>query len=910
MGMADKTVWCETNHMRLRYCIGIFFVVVLGANFCLSFATGGSTRPCNMLRFRASYQKTLKCATADASKKTRFAAKMGTPFEQTRALSSKSISELLSTMEYGPAPEDDGAMHAWLDAHGRSFGAFINGEWRDLEDRNVHTATAPSTGEALCEVQEANASDADAAVAAARAAHGEWAALSGHARARHMYSIARHLQKHARLLAVVEAMDNGKTIRETRDADVPLAVRHFYHHAGWSQILDRELPEWKPLGVVGQVIPWNFPLLMLAWKIAPALACGNTVVLKPAPSTRLSAFLFCDILQEAGLPKGVVNIVTGDNDMGTHLVNHDDIDKVAFTGSTGVGQFLRKETAGTGKKLTLELGGKGPIIVYDSADIDAAVEGVIGGTFFNQGQVCCAGTRLLVQENVADEFNRRLRARMQTLRVGHSLDKCLDMAALASADRVGAIQQYIDIAHEEGADVYQTPVPDLAADAAGGAYFAPTIITNVGSTSPLVQEEIFGPVATVQTFRTPSEAIALANNSRYGLGGSVWTENVGLALETAISVKAGNLWINAHNLFDAATGFGGYKESGYGREGGREGLFAYLQPKHGQGKARLPQSKTNKFRKNTEWGHVEHSMPKVGKLPGSVGIPSGDGLPSIDRTPKMYVGGKQARPDGQYSVPVLAADGRVMGQVGNGNRKDVRNAVEAAHAVSGNWGKRSAHDRSQILFYIAENLSIRRQEFGGLIKDMTGCSEEDALGEVDASISRLFYYAAFSDKYGGRVQETTLYGLTAQINEPIGVIGIACPDEHPLLGFVSLVAPAVVRGNSVVALPSEKHPLSATTLYQVLDTSDLPGGVINILTGNSEHLTKNLVTHEDVEAMWYFRGDAEGSFHVENLSAGNMKRTFTDYGSARNWLDNMAGEGEEFLIEASQSKSIWVPMGE
>ena len=433
-------------------------------------------------------------------------------------------------------------MHAWLDAHKREFGAFIGGEWQDLKSNSVHTVTTPATGEALCQVHEADASNADAAVEAARKAQKDWAALPGHARARHLYSIARHLQKHSRLLAVVEAMDNGKSIRETRDADVPLAVRHFYHHAGWSQILDRELPEWEPVGVVGQVIPWNFPLLMLAWKIAPALACGNTVVLKPAPSTRLSAFLFCDILMEAGLPAGVVNIVTGDNEMGTHLINHDDIDKVAFTGSTGVGKFLRSETAGTGKKLTLELGGKGPIIVYDSADLDAAVEGVVSGTFFNQGQVCCAGSRLLVQENVAEDFMQRLRARMQTLRVGHSLDKCLDMAALASPDRVSAVQHYVDIAKEEGADVYQTAVPEVDANAGeGAAYFPPTIISAVGSTSVLVQEEIFGPVATMQTFRTPKEAVELANNTRFGLGGSVWTETVGLALETAISVKSGNM---------------------------------------------------------------------------------------------------------------------------------------------------------------------------------------------------------------------------------------------------------------------------------------------------------------------------------------------------------------------------------
>ena len=369
---------------------------------------------------------------------------------------------------------------------------------------------------------------------------------------------------------------------------------------------------------------------------------------------------------QAGLPPGVVNIITGSNEMGTHLVNHEDVDKVAFTGSTGVGKFLRSETAGSGKKLTLELGGKGPIVVFDSADLDAAVEGLVNGTFFNQGQVCCAGSRILVQEDVADEFNKRLKARMQTLRVGHSLDKCLDMAALASADRVPAIQQYIDIAVEEGADVYQTHIPQLESDAAEGAYFPPTIINNVGSTSKLVQEEIFGPVATIQTFRTPKEAVELANNTRYGLGGSVWTENVGLALEAAISIKCGNVWVNAHNLFDAATGFGGYKESGYGREGGREGLFAYLQPKHHDGKARVSKKQTEKFRKNVDqWGslHYDEWLPDFS---GHADHATVNGLPAIDRTPKMYVGGKQARPDGQYSKLVMSPDGSVLGQVRGG----------------------------------------------------------------------------------------------------------------------------------------------------------------------------------------------------------------------------------------------------
>ena len=351
--------------------------------------------------------------------------------------SASSIEDIFKTMEYGPAPEDDAAMTAWLKSHEHHMGLFIDGEWvhggkdpRGVEGRDIAKSYAPSTGDQLAFFTQGNESDADRAVETARKAQVEWSRLSNHERARHIYSIARHIQKHSRLISVLEAMENGKTVRETRDVDVPLAVRHFYHHAGWAQIMDKELPNHDPLGVVAQIIPWNFPFLMLAWKIAPAIAMGNTVVLKPAPQTRLSAMLFCDILAEAGLPPGVVNIVSGPTSMATHLLTHPDVDKVAFTGSTEVEQLIRRQIAGSGKKLTLELGGKSPVVVFDSADLDSAVEGLVQAIFFNQGQVCCAGSRLLVQESVADRFVDKIKARMKTLRVGHSLDKCLDMGTL------------------------------------------------------------------------------------------------------------------------------------------------------------------------------------------------------------------------------------------------------------------------------------------------------------------------------------------------------------------------------------------------------------------------------------------------------------------------------------------------
>lgn len=838
-------------------------------------------------------------------------------------------------MEYGPAVEDDSAMHRWLDSHKRHMGLFIDGEWvhggtdaRGVEGRDVAKSYAPSTGDQLAFFTQGTNEDVDRAVAAAKRVQPEWSSLEGHERARHLYSIARHLQKHSRLIAVLEAMENGKTIRETRDADIPLAVRHFYHHAGWAQIMDKEMQDHESLGVVGQIIPWNFPFLMLAWKIAPALAMGNTVVLKPAPQTRLSAMLMCDILLEAGLPPGVVNIVSGPTSMATKLLMHPDVNKVAFTGSTEVGQLIRRQTAGSGKKLTLELGGKSPVVVFDSADLDSAVEGVVQAIFFNQGQVCCAGSRLLVQENVADVFVDKIKARMQTLRVGHSLDKCLDMGAVVDATQRDTIEQFVLEGRKEGNDIYQVSVPDA------GLFYPPTLVTNVHSASTLVQEEIFGPVLTVQTFRTPSEAVSLANNSRFGLGASVWTEKVGLALETAVSIRAGAVWVNCHNQFDAAAGFGGYKQSGYGREGGREGLYAYVKPSYLSATKR---EVTDAMReRDATWGIAEMAIPAprdkteillVDGGTGSHKIDAGDALANgsttsshelaaahhIDRTPKMYIGGKQKRPDWCHVRPVRAPCGALLGQVGDGSRKDVRDAVEAAWSAFPGWGKRSAHDRSQICYYIAENLAARRSEFAVTIERMTGRSIESAESEVDTSISRLFTYAAYADKYGGEIQEGPLYGVVSRLHEPVGVVGIACPDEYPLLGFVSLVAPAVVRGNAIVVVPSEAHPLAATDLYQVLDTSDLPGGVINIVTGARDVVTKTLVEHQHVDSVWYHAtGDAgiEGSYQVEKRSAGNMKRTFVSYGHTRDWMSSQEGEGGEFLMEATEVKNVWIPMGE
>jgi aldehyde dehydrogenase (NAD+) len=804
------------------------------------------------------------------------------------------VAEILDTMEYGPAPESPAAAQAWLDEHGRDFGLFVNNEWIKPEERETMPAANPATGQELARVTVAREGEVNAAVEAARAALASWRETPDHERARHLYAIARGVQKHHRLLSVLESLDNGKSIRESRDLDVPLVARHFYHHAGWAQLMSKELPGYEAVGVVGQIIPWNFPLLMLAWKIAPALAMGNTVVLKPAPATPLTALLFAQILVDAGLPPGVVNIVTGDDETGKLITAHPGFDKFAFTGSTEVGRIIRRATAGRGVKLSLELGGKSPFVVFDDADQFAAIEGLVDAIWFNQGEVCCAGSRLLVQENVAERFYERLKQRMGKLRISDPLDKSIDMGAIVDQTQLERIDSWVKRGVAEGATIYQ---PDCELPQ-GGCFYPPTLLTDVSTASSVVQEEIFGPVLVGMTFRTPDEAVALANNTRYGLAASVWSDNVNLALDVSTKIKAGTVWINSTNLFDAASGFGGYRESGYGREGGKEGLYEYVKP-----------AWQKRYRPETERETDETWGAHVPGRPSPMAHTNGrrDG-PGVDRTAKLYIGGRQARPDGHYSYPVVDPDGQIVDYAGDGNRKDIRDAVEAAHKAKG-WADRTPHNRAQILYYIAENLSIRAEEFTDRLRAMSGQSRKSAGAEVDVAISRLFTYASYADKYGGAIQETTLYGLVIGLGEPVGVVGITCPEEYPLLGFVSLMGPAIARGNTTVIIPSSAHPLAATDFYQILETSDLPGGVVNVVTGDRDHLTRTLVEHDDVDAMWYF-GDEQGSLEVEYRSAGNMKRTWVNYGQARDWTDPVQGEGREFLRHASQVKNIWTPMGE
>jgi aldehyde dehydrogenase (NAD+) len=497
----------------------------------------------------------------------------------------------MSFLEYAPAPESTAILNLR-----DSYGLFIDGEFVDGTGPSFLTVN-PATEKRIAEVASASDADVDRAVAAARRAYDRtWSRMSGADRGKYLFRIARLIQERARELAVAESLDNGKPIRETRDVDIPLVAAWFFYYAGWADKLEYAGLGANPssLGVAAQVVPWNFPLLMLAWKIAPALAAGNTVVLKPAETTPLTALLFAEICQQAELPAGVVNIITGAGDTGRTLVSHDDVNKVAFTGSTNVGREIARAVAGTSKKLTLELGGKGANIVFDDAAMDQAVEGIVSGIFFNQGHVCCAGSRLLVQENVHDEVVDRLKNRLSTLRLGDPLDKNTDIGAVNSREQLDRIRAISEIGEQEGAERW-SPACEIPA---AGFWFAPTIFTNVSTSHQIARDEIFGPVLSVLTFRTPAEAVAKANNTPYGLSAGIWTEKASRMLALADQLRAGVVWANTFNKFDPASPFGGYKESGYGREGGRHGLAAYLESSGWQSPVTSASASVRSARKN------------------------------------------------------------------------------------------------------------------------------------------------------------------------------------------------------------------------------------------------------------------------------------------------------------------------
>ncbi len=783
--------------------------------------------------------------------------------------------ESFEKLDYSDALESSKEAQSWLDSHGRRFGQFINGKFESKSNADLIASLNPSNGDLLANIEVASASQLNKAITAARKALPAWQAMGEHGRAKVLYALARLLQKHTRIVSVLETLDNGKPIRESRDIDIPLAIRHFYHHAGWAQIQEREFSEYKAIGVVAQIVPWNFPLLMLSWKIAPAIAMGNTLVFKAAEQTPITAMFFAHLCAQAGVPDGVINIVNGAGTTGAALAAHEGIDKVAFTGSTSVGRAIRKATAGQNKKLTLELGGKSAFVVFEDADLDAAVEGLVDSIWFNQGEVCCAGSRLLVQTEIADKLHTKLKKRMQTLRQGEPLNKSVDIGSLVSQTQYQRVDELVQNGLEHGGELYQASTTQI-----DGNYYPPTLITEIDSSHPLAQEEIFGPVLVSIPFRTQSEAVMLANNSRYGLAASIWSENINRAMDVAPKIKAGVVWINCHNQFDASCGFGGVRESGFGREGGKEGLYEYLKPK----------------------------LLKKATKPKTLKVELKDSDENIDRTLKFYIGGKQVRPDGGHSFATYNADGSLANWVGTGNRKDIRNAVSAATKAS-NWSNQNGHLRAQIIYFFAENLALREDEWIKRLQEICGLTKKQAKNEFHASLGRIFSYAAWADKYDGAVHDAPYRGVTMALPEAIGILAQIAPEESPLITTVSLIAPAIAMGNRVVLIASERYASIALELVQTLETSDIPAGVVNILTGNKADLAEQLAGHAEVDGIWCW-AEPEIVSQVETTSATDLKRLWVHIDGDRDWLDSRQGEGNEFLRNATEVKNIWTPYGD
>ncbi len=777
-------------------------------------------------------------------------------------------------IKYGSAPEDDREVMKWIKNLPKPNHNFINGEWSKSKTKKTLRSINPANNKKLFDLSVSSKADVDKAVKAAKKALPSWSKTKPFERSKYLYALARLIQKHSRFLSVLESIDNGKPIRETRDIDIPLAARHFYYHAGWTK--NSAMSDQKPVGVVGQIIPWNFPLLMLSWKISPAIACGNTVVLKPAEFTSLTALFFAELCQRANIPKGVINIVTGDGSAGRHLVNHPLIDKIAFTGSTEVGKEIISATASSSKKLTMELGGKSPFVVFEDADLDSAVEGVVDAIWFNQGQVCCAGSRLLVQESIEKKFLTKLKKRMEKLRVGNPLDKSIDIGAIVAPVQLKKIDQLVKQGKKDGAHLWQ-PSWSCPTD---GLFYPPTLFTNVTPASLIAQVEIFGPVLTSLTFRTPDEAVSLANNTPYGLAASIWTENINLALDIAPKIKAGVIWINSTNLFDASCGFGGYKESGFGREGGSEGIRSYTLNA-------LPTKRIQKYKIQKQ---IKKSL-------------------SIDRTPKLYIGGKQKRPDGGYSFPAYASNGKdFICDVARSNRKDVRNCVEIASKTVEK--QLTNFNRSQILYYFAENLEQRQSNIVDLLVSLRGVSSSLAKHVFSLSCERIFYYASMADKFEGQVHNPPMRGLTMAVKENLGVLAIILSDNDPLLSLVTCMGACFATGNAQILVPSQKTSLIATELYQVLDTSDVPGGYINILTAKDNELNATLSKHENIDGIWYFGSSQSSQTDIIKSSTSNLKRFWCPKEKNIDWSNTSRAFLDEFLYQSTQVKNIWIPYGE
>ena len=756
--------------------------------------------------------------------------------------------------------------------------------------------------------------------------------MPGRERAKYLYRIARVIQERAREFAVLESLDNGKPIKESRDVDIPLAAAHFFYHAGWADKLGYAGfgPDPRPIGVAGQVIPWNFPLLMAAWKLAPALATGNTCVLKPAETTPLSALLLAEVIAEADLPPGTVNIVTGDGRTGRDLVAHPGVDKIAFTGSTEVGKEIQRAIAGTGKRLTLELGGKAANIVFDDAPIDQAVEGIVNGIFFNQGHVCCAGSRLLAQESIADTLLDRLKARLETLRLGDPLDKNTDIGAINSREQLDKITSLVAAGEAEGGQRWSPACPLPAR----GYWFPPTVFSGVSQSHRIAREEIFGPVLSVLTFRTPEEAVAKANNTpvravRRGLDGERKPDPVhgttvarGRGLGQHLQqVRPGQpvrrvpgIRVRAGGRPDRAWPRTSMAERRAPGEGARPG--ARTRAAQAGGKARKAKASGGTADGASGRARPRASQPAVlaGASPVPDTVATSDGGASretrsrldVRKTYKLFIGGAFPRSESGRSYPVAAPGGTLLAHAARASRKDARDAVVAARKAGPGWAGATAYNRGQVLYRVAELLQGRAAQFAEEIVKNEGLSGPKAARTVAEAIDRWVWYAGWPDKVAqvaGAANPVAGPYFNFSVPEPTGVVAVLAPPESGLLGLVSVLAPVIATGNTAVVVASEPAPLPAVTLSEVLATSDVPGGVVNILTGRLGELAPVLAAHMDVNAIDLTGAPADTRAELERLAAGNVKRVFA---AGEDWA---APPSPARMLAFLEIKTVWHPVG-
>ncbi|XP_011766426.1 aldehyde dehydrogenase family 16 member A1 isoform X1 [Macaca nemestrina] len=791
--------------------------------------------------------------------------------------------EIFTSLEYGPVPESHACALAWLDTQDRCLGHYVNGKWLKPEHRTSVPCQDPITGENLASCLQAQAEDVAAAVEAARTAFKSWSAHPGVVRAQHLVRLAKVIQKHQRLLWTLESLVTGRAVREVRDGDVQLAQQLLHYHAIQASTQEEALAGWEPMGVIGLILPPTFSFLEMMWRICPALAVGCTVValVPPASPTPL---LLAQLSGELGPFPGILNVISGPTSLVPVLASQPGIQKVAFCGALEEGRALRRTLAGECAELGLALGTESLLLVTDTADIDSAVEGVVDAAWSDRGP---GGLRLLIQESVWDEAMRRLQERMGRLRSGRGLDGAVDMGARGAA-ACDLVQRFVREAQSQSAQVFQAG--DVPSE---HPFYPPTLVSNLPPASPCARAEVPWPVVVASPFRTAKEALALANGTPRGGSASVWSERLGQALELGYGLQVGTVWINAHGLRDPSVPTGGCKESGCSWHGGPDGLYEYLRPSGTP--ARL-----SCLSKNLNYDTFGLAVPST--------LPAG---PEIGPSPAppygLFVGGRFQAPGARSSRPIQDSSGNLHGYVAEGGAKDIRGAVEAAHQAFPGWAGQSPGARAALLWALAAALERRKSTLASRL-ERQGVELKAAEAEVELSARRLRAWGARAQAQGHTLQVAGLRGPVLRLREPLGVLAVVCPDEWPLLAFVSLLAPALAYGNTVVMVPSAACPLLALEVCQDMATL-FPAGLANVVTGDRDHLTRCLALHQDVQAMWYF-GSAQGSQFVEWASAGNLKPVWVNRGCLRAWDQEAEGAGPELGLRSARTKALWLPMGD